>query len=215
MKTRLDSDWTDYVLSHLTNDEKVKEGDNDFPKIAGLRRVVPVLLGNIKESTSGNPVPIQGGVSITHTISCCLKEEIIQAEGLNHFVESYSGSADCTETNGGFTKDYATAFADTRAEARSLVRLLRLNRCSADELGPRNKKFNDAPSADKADMHVIDILTKRLSINKDKYFKEYGTTIGGKGFSVDNINRDQAKLFAEHLNEFQQNPQDVPKKIRN
>ena len=218
---RLDPKWTDELLKEMTDDEKVVDNDGkEYAKIAGLRRIARLKMGPIKSGKNGDPVAIAGGVSVTHTLMCYLRKDIIESESLPYETEEWSGSADCTKDNGGGAKDYATAFADTRAEARALVRLLGLSRCSAEEFdvkGSKNHKNNSVETESSvpanADIRMHEMLFKKLNIDKNKFYSVCGRTLFGKNWNVSMMNREEAMKLGEVLNDFQQNKEPIPLSI--
>lgn len=200
--------WSDYIIDKMKQESKdfIVDDGKEFPKLEGLRWAARNFLGPIR-AYSSPPVRINGGVACHYTVECRLRDDIIENENLPYKTESHPGSADCTEENDG-GNIYRTAYADSRAEARALVRLLALNRCSAEEFTKNNKRKDvEFSEPNKHDILQHEIISQRLGINLDKFYK-YNKC------SKDNLSREKAIKLADTLNDYQNNPSSIPKDIK-
>ena len=163
-----DVEWTDYVLSLLSDDEKIMGN----PTTDGLRRVFEIALDcDIIESSSNvvqTPSPDnEKRATVVHKISFYLKNESIPVESKHR---SVSGAADVYWGNcDKIFRNHAVAVADTRAEGRALRRALKLRKVvAAEELA---KDIDDHPDANTVSkisdnqINFIDVLAQRLNIN--------------------------------------------------
>lgn len=163
-----DIGWTDYVLSLLSDDEKI--GGN--PTTDGLRRVFEIALNcDIVESSSSvvqSPSPEnEKRATVVHNISYFLKDDSVLAESK---YRSVSGAADVYWGNcDKIFRNHAVAVADTRAEGRALRRALKLRKVvAAEELAKDIEDHPDANTVSKIStnqINFIDVLAKRLNIN--------------------------------------------------
>lgn len=222
---RNDVRWSDFIISKMKEaspDFVVAEGKKEFPKIGGLRWAVRNYLGQFYAEKSYPPVALGMGVVCSYAVRCLLRDDVIEDENLRSPEEVHCGSADCTTENDG-GNIYRTAYADTRAESRALVRLLALDRCSAEEF--IKSSYKDEPNEEvsrpsKPDILQHEVLSKRVGIDLGKFYQEIGTKLkkGGdkefKKFDPSNITRDQAIKFAEILNEYQQDKSKIPNSIK-
>lgn len=189
-------DWTDYVLSLMTSDELV-EGN---PRVTGLRRVTPLVLGPIVSSL-GSPAAARdnGTVVATHYV------KVLNRNQLGEFEEEYAieaqevGSVNdesCPDAN---FRRFSDEVASTRAESRALRKLLNLKRIAAEETVAPVEENNGLISA--YQVNFIDSLCERNGISVLKYIN------GGKEryASVEQIPYDRAKNMVAFLSECQRN----------
>lgn len=163
-----DIEWTDYVLSLLSDDEKIAGN----PTTDGLRRVFETALNcDIVESSSNvvqSPSPDnEKRATVVHTISYFLKDGSVPVESK---CRSVSGAADVYWGNcDKVFRNHAVAVADTRAEGRALRRALKLRKVvAAEELAKDIEDHPDANTVSKISnnqINFIDVLAKRLNVN--------------------------------------------------
>lgn len=175
----LSPEWNDYVVSLLSNDEKVvDEQNNIYPNVAGLRRIAEVLLGEIYSS---KVVTLQTGKD-EDGMRATVVYEIQIVKGDNKIAHVYSDVADCWSGNCDAPfSNYAAAIAATRAEARALRKALKLRNASAEEMQGAKKlsKPTDSPKSD-----VLLITGNQLSFINDKCRE---TNINVVAFLIDSI----------------------------
>jgi hypothetical protein len=163
-----DIEWTDHVLSLLSEDEKIMGN----PTTDGLRRIFETALNcDIIESSTNvvqSPSPDnEKRATVVHTISFFLKDGSIPIESKHR---SVSGAADVYWGNcDKIFRNHAVAVADTRAEGRALRRALKLRKVvAAEELAKEIEDHPDQTSVSKISqnqINFIDVLGKRLDIN--------------------------------------------------
>ena len=122
-----DIEWTDYVLSLLSEDEKIQGN----PTTDGLRRVFEKAMNcTIIESTSDvvqSPQPSnEKRATVVHSLSYCMNDssldDSLKIRTVNGAADVYWGNCDKVFRN------HPVAVAETRAEGRSLRRALRLRK---------------------------------------------------------------------------------------
>ncbi len=123
--TPIDSEWTDYVLSKLTEQEKDPQGN---PKVDGLRRVAELLLGSFSILSNVVKTPtFDSGATVVVTL------EFVDRFGQMKIIQ---GAADVSTIN--TVTPYChhpVATAETRAEGRALRKALKLvGKLAAEEL---------------------------------------------------------------------------------
>lgn len=163
-----DVEWTDYVLSLLSEDEKIMGN----PTTDGLRRIFEIALNcDIIESSTNvvqSPSPDnEKRATVVHTISYFLKDGSVPVESKQR---SVSGAADVYWGNcDKIFRNHAVAVADTRAEGRALRRALKLRKVvAAEELAKDIEDHPDHNTVSKISpnqINFIDVLGKRLDIN--------------------------------------------------
>jgi hypothetical protein len=122
-----DVEWTEYVLSNLSDDEKI-DGN---PTVDGLRRVTQRLVGPIVSSISRviqtPSLDNEQRATVEHTIEVDTGRNVKTVSGC---ADVFSGNTDKM-----FAK-FPVATAETRAEGRALRRLLNLRKVvAAEEIG--------------------------------------------------------------------------------
>lgn len=207
-----DIEWTDYVLSLLSEDEKI----NGNPTTDGLRRIFEIALNciiiNAESEVVQSPTPEnEKRATVTHTLCYYLKEANESPETL---IKSVSGAADVYWGNcDKVYRNHPVAVAETRAEGRALRRALRLRKVvAAEELA---KDIEDHPDSNTVSLisnqqiNFIDIMTQRLNINVIKLFNQ-------QQLSSDNIysiSHDNAVEIIRLLSKYQQNISTIPENI--
>lgn len=206
--SRIDPDWSDYVISQLAPDE-IYDGK---PTTDGLRRLVELLVGrilvsrvNVKECTRLS----ENGTLTPVTVEY---EVIVFDEALGKQVH-YSDAAQVCHYN---TKPeflrYGVETASTRAEGRVYRKLLKLKKTVTSEEA-------DAPPINEEEMsgnireeqkNFLDILCRRNDINLIKYINSGSV----KHKSIDNVTYEKAAEMVRFLSKLEQNPSLVKDEIR-
>ena len=163
-----DLGWTDYVLSLLSEDEKISGN----PTTDGLRRVFEIALNCIIISADTNVVQSpspenEKRATVTHTLTYILNDESVPSELK---MRSATGAADVYWGNcDKIYRNHPVAVAETRAEGRALRRALKLRKVvAAEELAKEIEDHPDENSTNKISsnqVNFIDVLAKRLNIN--------------------------------------------------
>jgi hypothetical protein len=164
-----DLEWTDHVLSLLTDDEKISGN----PTTDGLRRIFEIALNCIViQATSDvvqSPEPNnEKRATVVHTISYVLKDLDPTLEEFK--CRSISGSADVYWGNcDKIYRNHPVAVAETRAEGRALRRALKLRKVvAAEEIVENIEDHPDQNSVSKItnnQINFIDVIAKRLNIS--------------------------------------------------
>lgn len=193
-----DLGWTDYVLSLLSDDEKIVGN----PTTDGLRRIFEVVMGcRIIQSTSDVvqfPSPDnEKRATVVHTLSYYIKSE-------DHGC-TVSGSADVYWGNcDKIYRNHPVAVAETRAEGRALRRALKLRKVvAAEELSKDIEDHPDDHSVSKISVNqinFIDVIAQRLNINVIDLMK----TLDIDTSNVYNISHENAVKVIRHLTTLQQ-----------
>lgn len=208
-----DLEWTDYVLSLLSEDEKIAGN----PTTDGLRRIFEKALNcRVLESTSKvaqSPDPNnEKRATVVHTISYYLMDGPPNSPHLNRVVvdgaaDVYWGNCDKVYRN------HPVAVAETRAEGRALRRALRLRKVvAAEEIAKDIEDHPDSHNINKIShnqLNFIDVLCKRLDINALKMIEN----IGHDTKNIYNIEHSDAVNLSKTLSSYQQNILSIPDDI--
>jgi hypothetical protein len=167
-----DLEWTDHVLSLLSDDEKISGN----PTTDGLRRVFEIALNcdiieAITEIVQAPTPENEKRATATHTIRYVLKREASDTEDVKY--RAVTGAADVFWGNcDKIYRNYPVAVAETRAEGRALRRALKLRKVvAAEEVTKDIEDYPDANSVSKItnnQINFIDVMAKRLNINVTK-----------------------------------------------
>lgn len=204
-----DIEWTDYVLSLLSDDEKI----NGNPTTDGLRRVFEkalncTIIGAESEIAQSPTIENERRATVVHTVTYVLNSNEPTKRYLTH---SISGSADVYWGNcDKVYRNYPVAVAETRAEGRALRRALRLRKVvAAEELAKDIDDEDNNNPINETQINFIDVLAKRLDINVEKFLStlELPTIIT-------KCKHDQAVQIIQKLSSFQQNTDSISDEIK-
>lgn len=188
-----DPEWSDYVLSHLREDEKIK----GHPKADSLRRLTELLFGSV--------------ISVTTKVVQCPSLENngratvvvkLKVEGYNGVYYEASGAADVYPGNTEqlFAK-FPVATAETRAEGRAYRKILRLqNVVAAEELVDENEIVDPGNQITPEQKKMIDVLGERLNLNVEKFLESYDITLE----RFDKITETKARELCKIVNSYQE-----------
>ena len=206
-----DIEWTDYVLSLLSDDEKISGN----PTTDGLRRIFETALNcTVLDATSevvqSPSRDNENRATVTHTLHYYLNDESMSKE-LKY--RSVSGAADVYWGNcDKIYRNHPVAVAETRAEGRALRRALKLRKVvAAEELA---KDIEDHPDHDTINkitnnqINFMDVLAKRLNINPIKLMENLAID----NSNIYNISYDNAVKTVTTLSGYQQT-NDIPQNI--
>ena len=201
-----DIEWTDYVLSQLTDDEKIMGN----PTTDGLRRVFEKVMDcEIMEATTKvDQTPSRDNeMRATVTFSLTFKPNAITESRLGLYnTKLVTGAADVYWGNcDKIFRNHPVAVAETRAEGRALRRALRLRKVvAAEELAEEIEDHITGHSVDKItnnQINFIDVMAKRLDVNVNKLLE---IELDIKTDNVYNIQYDDAVKVASVLALYQQ-----------
>lgn len=205
-----DLDWTDHVLSLLSDDEKIKGN----PTTDGLRRIFETALNCVVvEATSDvvqTPDPNnEKRATVVHTLSYILKNMDDGRPDLNY--RSVSGSADVYWGNcDKVYRNHPVAVAETRAEGRALRRALKLRKViAAEEMVEDIEDHPDQNSVSKItnnQINFIDVIAKRLNINVTALLKLNGL----ESVNIYSLNHEDAVKIIRLLSSYQQDMNSIP-----
>jgi len=207
-----DIEWTDHVLSLLTDDEKIMGN----PTTDGLRRIFEKALNcTITEATSEivqtPSIDNEKRATATHKITYIINDEPSDSPTKYRAI---SGSADVYWGNcDKIYRNHPVAVAETRAEGRALRRALRLRKVvAAEELA---KEIEDHPDHDTVNkitnnqINFMDVLAKRMDINITKLIEKLAPATK----NVYNIEYENAVNIVQNLTTFQQS-NNIPEELK-
>lgn len=208
-----DLEWTDYVLSLLSDDEKIM----DNPTTDGLRRIFELVLNCTV--TGADSVVVQSPdpnnerrATVTHTLTFVLNDESVP-ETCKY--RSVSGAADVYWGNcDKVYRNHPVAVAETRAEGRALRRALKLRKVvAAEELAKdvdtEHLDENNIGKINSTQINFFDVFGKRLDINIHKLLD----TLAIDNKNVYNMTYDDAVKTITTLSGYQQT-NDIPDSIK-
>ena len=197
-----DIEWTDHVLSFLTDDEKIMGN----PTTDGLRRIFEKVMDCQiieSESTVVQSPSRENEMRATVQFALIFKPNVsntafIDSRSVSGCADVYWGNCDKVFRN------HPVAVAETRAEGRALRRALRLRKVvAAEEIAEEIEDHIDGFSVNKItnnQINFIDVLAKRLDINVHKLFNSLDINTD----NVYTIEYDKAVSAATSLSSYQQ-----------
>jgi len=209
-----DIEWTDYVLSLLSDDEKISGN----PTTDGLRRIFEVALDcvvidSLSEVVQSPSPDNEKRATVIHRLSYVLNGPVSPEQNLNY--RSVSGAADVYWGNcDKIYRNHPVAVAETRAEGRALRRALKLRKVvAAEELAKDIDDHPDANSVNKISsnqINFIDLISKRLDINVNNMLESFGYTEK----NVYNIEHSDAINIIKSLSSYQQDISTISENIK-
>jgi len=194
-----DPNWSSYVLSLLTEDEK---DGNGLPKCNGLRRVLFNLF-DVIHSKSSDPIQVGNDVCVRWEVRF-MKHQVMSIDPDNPYVPTYTisaiGSASQENCSHPFVK-YLPAMADTRSEARCYRKALLLDVLASEELTAN--EVQEVGAAQSVQFIAIKGIVERLGIDLNKFLTKYKEEFKLKSPSLDGLSRAQATKMMSKLNNFQ------------
>lgn len=197
-----DIEWTDHVLSFLTDDEKIMGN----PTTDGLRRIFEKVMDcQVLSATSKvvqcpsreNEMRATVEFSLSFKPNCC-GDALNETRSVTGAADVYWGNCDKVFRN------HPVAVAETRAEGRALRRALRLRKVvAAEEISEEIEDHVDGTSIDKITVNQVnfmDILAKRLNVDIKKLIVSMDITEE----NIYNIKYNDAVQIASKLASLQQ-----------
>lgn len=210
--SRVDANWSDFLMSKLTDSELYYQHNQDgskgmaYPKVAGLRRLTLAYLGLIINSGIKSFIPPSLSMVDGKLIQqyATIVYEVVVKQHSDGTSLTYSEIADAHPQ---FNLDklvsgHPSPTAATRAEARALRKMLGLTVTSAEEIQGGGKdvaemlnKTGNSEATDENRIHndqinFINKLTKKLNIDVLKLTK---------GKKLELIDREQAQNICAEL----------------
>jgi hypothetical protein len=214
---RYSPEWTPYVLSLLTDDERF----GDKPRVAGLHRLVGLVIGPFTYEVSD-----QATNTLLDVIKRDGKELHIYKTSVRHVIKvadqklgierTAAGLADSSPYNtpAGFVQ-YPDAIAETRAKGRAYVNILGIQTVTAEECVDNPTVKMDDQYAERINgkqISAIEVVCKKLDINVKKFLAGYARSLGKSAISE--ITWDQARDMIKDANALQQKLEEIPDNIR-
>jgi hypothetical protein len=206
-----DLEWTDYVLSLLSEDEKISGN----PTTDGLRRIFELALNCTVITTNSQIVQTpspenEKRATAIYCITYILNDRTDPTNALNDGLRTIEGAADVYWGNcDKIYRNHPVAVAETRAEGRALRRALRLRKVvAAEELAKEIEDHPDENSVSKISnnqINFIDVMSQRLNINVLKLLEQNGLSVK----NVYDLSHEDAVAVIRLLSKFQQNISDI------
>jgi len=210
-----DIEWTDYVLSLLSDDEKI----SDNPTTDGLRRIFEKALNcTMIESTSNvvqtPDISNEKRATVIHSLMFILNDIDTDSDIKYRTV---SGSADVYWGNcDKIYRNHPVAVAETRAEGRALRRALKLRKVvAAEEIAKDIEDNVDGDSVTKItnnQINFIDVIAKRIDVDVLKLVDELNIKI--KNSNIYSIDYNSAVAIITELSEMQRDSQNIKESIK-
>lgn len=204
-----DPDWTQFLLSELHEDELAQTDDGEpVVKVNGLRRLTEKHLGRIVEQNvnivqTPNPDNQWTATSVVR---------VTVEHPATMMLTSISDAADCSLLNSDkkFSK-FPTSMATTRAEARVLRKLLKINVVSEEEmLDNDDEDFDNPGGIQDPQIHMVNAMCTKLGINPQAF-----VSMGRRKLSdIAEASYREAQQMIQVLNEYQQNVDKIPVDIK-
>lgn len=207
-----DIEWTDHVLSLLSDDEKIQGN----PTTDGLRRIFEIALNcsviSAESQVAQSPsVDNERRATVVHTLSYILNggdpNDQTKYRTVSGAADVYWGNCDKIYRN------HPVAVAETRAEGRALRRALKLRKVVAAEelakdIDTNHLEENNIGKINSTQINFFEVFGKRLNINIHKLLEKLA--IDNK--NVYNISYDDAVKTITTLSSYQQS-NDIPQDI--
>jgi hypothetical protein len=175
-----DLEWTDHVLSLLSDDEKISGN----PTTDGLRRIFEralncSLISSISNVVQSPSIDNEKRATVVHSLTYILNKDAARGSDLNYVSRSVSGAADVYWGNcDKVYRNHPVAVAETRAEGRALRRALKLRKVvAAEEITSAVEDHPDEHTVSKISnnqINFIDTVAKRLNINVVQLLNDEG-----------------------------------------
>lgn len=206
-------DWTKFILEQLTPDEVT----NGKPKCSGIRRMVEKFVGPIlaRRITQCFPPKDKNGIAtIVYEVALNVSNPKHPQFSLGTIVEQDVADAGPDNTPYPFNR-HQSATAATRAEARVLRKILRINVIAAEEGNMDENKMGSAENWEPSEkinddqINFIDIFCQRNDL--DVYdFINCGSI---KYRDIRDITNEQAGAMIQYLDAIQRGENPRPKNV--
>lgn len=208
-----DIEWTDYVLSLLSDDEKI----NDNPTTDGLRRIFEqamdcVVIEAISDVVQAPSPENEKRATVVHTLRYVLNTDVSDVSELKY--RAVTGSADVYWGNcDKIYRNHPVAVAETRAEGRALRRALKLRKVvAAEEIAKDIEDHPDENSVSKItnnQINFIDVIAKRLNINVTELLKNNNL----ESVNIYTLSHEDAVRVIRLLSSYQQAVESIPENM--
>lgn len=196
-----DPAWHQYAMGFFTEDEL----KDSRPNVAGLRRVVSLLLGDIIESEPVQIFPVAGNgygrATVQWRVTIKFSDGTFRKFG--DVADVFAENVDLLFMN------YAVATAGTRAEARALRKALQLKVVAAEEVCDKQKTASPKLE-EEVEVELATPEQKKLLDNKFRKADVNGLTYinsgEGKYASIHKVRKDQAAAMINHFSKLSSIP---------
>jgi len=184
-------DWASLVRP----EDKIDIKGEEYIKLAGLRRLAR-MRGYVLSSSR-----VIQAAEYQNMRNCTVEHTIQWSDGT---VDCHAADASYRTINDGF-KNFPTAMACNRAEARCIRAALGIEMCSHEEIGPESGDEDLSGPSNDQQRAAIEMLLTRRKISPDDSTELFGDTltkkivIDGK-FVLDNITHQEAIKIMAALN---------------
>lgn len=207
-----DPKWSDYFISFLQPNERVKNESREAPTCDGLRRVFELLVGEI--------------ISSVGTVRDCPNNANMQRAVVEYRLQYKPHGCDYTKTVGDGAdispfnakapyKDYPVATAMTTAESRCLKKAAKLVKVlTADELIEADESIRSistdiaisASNANVTQVTVIKNLVNKAGIDMNKMFKYFEQKQLVRNTTLDTLLFTEAQSIVTQLSKYMNGP---------
>lgn len=216
---RTDLGWTDWVLTHFEEDEKIK----GLPLVDGLRRVAEIIVGEIisSEPTSSHLAREthlsfdERGQEVQRKFSYAKASWRYTFKTKSGEIKTFGDAADVTIDNVE-NKDFArfgTALAATRAKARALREALGLKKIVAfEEMGSMAEvnEYADKQKIKDNQIAALEVFCERNDVNLWNY-----VNMGKMKYkNIKDISYESALKMMKQIDKFQRNKDTIPENIK-
>ena len=206
-------EWTDYVLSLLSDDEKISGN----PTTDELRRIFEIAMNCrvIASCSNVEQVPEPNNekrATVVHSITYILNAGSLDRPDLN--TVTINGAADVYWGNcDKIYRNHPVAVAETRAEGRALRRALKLRKVvAAEEITAEIEDHPDQNSVSKItnnQINFIDVMSQRLNINVSKLLEKHNLDNN----NIYNLLHEDAVSIIRILSKYQQDMSSISEDI--
>ncbi len=163
---RLEVDWASMVRP----EDKIELNGDEYIKLSGLRR-----LARLRGYLSSTSRVVQAAEYDNHR-NCTVEHTIQWSDGV---VDCHAADASWRTINDGF-KNFPTAMACNRAEARCIRAALGIEMCSHEEIGPDSGDEDLSGPSNDQQKSAIDMLIKRRKVTVEQAAEMFGETLANK-----------------------------------
>ena len=204
--------WTEFILSELDSTELIK----GKPKCSGIRRMVEKYVGPIVERKVVQcfpPKDATGIGTIVFGVRVSMMNPKHPSYGVGQLWEEDVADSGPYNTPSPFSK-HQCATAATRAEARILRKILRINVIAAEEGADADKlaetdDFEPQDKISEEQINFLDMLCERCNLNVLEFVSS-----GKDAFkNINDIPHSQAANMLQYLNDIQRNEKTKPKSV--
>jgi len=233
---QLSPEWQDYVMDLFRESELIEINGSKYPNCYGLRRVVRLLIGDIKSSGVKNVYHVNSNPPRT-----VIEYSVVVDKGgsFTDLIEVGDVASVSQLNTDDLFLGYPEETAATRAEGRCLRKLLMLNCVAAEELTrnknvasevrqvikstPTDGSYNSGGKITENQIRLLKNMCRNIGIDPLKFVnlkQDYKTdketvVVGGNPVveTLEDTSKQEAITLIKLLNNYQNNSQSIPKEI--